>query len=62
MAAEIVVRDPISVTEAIMLTQRDVPDTPHYSIETMKFWADARAAYRYMEADAMIRARKRCYD
>jgi hypothetical protein len=62
MAAHVDISEPISVTTAMMVTRRNLPDTPHYSKETMLFWADARAALRYMEADAMIRARKRCYD
>lgn len=52
----------IHVDLARKLTGREFPDPDKQSdwtpLAAAKFWADAEAAYRYMRADAMLRARK----
>lgn len=52
----------IHVDLARKLTGREFPDPDKQSdwtpLAASKFWADAEAAYRYMRADAMLRARE----
>lgn len=58
--------DEISVDYAEALTGRAHPHKsttlgridPKATIETIQFWADAQARYRYIMADAMLAARK----
>lgn len=60
--------EPIHPTESIgvMLAEeligRKIPnpdtDSDWSALAVVQFWADAEAAYRYMRADAMLRARE----
>ena len=50
--------DPLALPLAEKLVRRKFPVGSADPVETALFWADAEAAYRYMRADAMMRARQ----
>lgn len=43
---------------AEQLAGRKHPEVPSNHAEWVQFWADAEAAYRYLHADAMLKARE----
>lgn len=50
--------DSIGVALAERLTGRSCPKSSTDPLDLALFWADAEAAYRYLRADAMLRARR----
>lgn len=59
-AGRIAPPETMSNSTAEMLAGRPMPTwSPRNEIERIRFWAEAKAMYRYIHADAMLAARER---